>query len=185
VQKGVEPKGNVRITFFSHEPIEELDQHRATTAASILNDHLRSSLRELLGGTYSPSVRFITSNPVPGYTMMTLSFGCDPAREDTLVATALAEVRKLVESGPSAEDVSKEQEVQRRELETSFKQNAYWTGSLQGLHVVGWDPLRLSKRRERIDLLTPEKLHQTYIRYFPANHYTVMRLVPEAPKPSP
>jgi zinc protease len=185
VRKGVEPKGSVRITFFTHEPIEELDQHRAITAASILGDHLRSSLRELLGGTYSPSVRFANQAPIPGYSTMTLSFGCDPNRADTLVATALAEVRRLAENGPSAEDVSREQEVQRRELETNLKQNGFWNGSLQNVHMMGWDPLRITKRRERIDRLTPQDLHATFTRYFPANHYSIVRLVPETPPPTP
>src|SRR5205823_6002460 len=128
IRKGVEPKGSVRMTFFTHEPIEELDQHRANTAADILTDHLRSSLRELLGGTYSVSVRFQHQVPLNGYSTMTIAFGCDPARADTLIAATLGEVRKLAAEGPTAQDLSKEQEVQRRERETGMKQNNSWTG---------------------------------------------------------
>jgi zinc protease len=184
VQKGVEPKGSVVITYFTAEPIEELDQHRANTAASILMDHLRSSLRELLGGTYGVGVRFQHQTPLPGFSSMTIQFGCDPTRADTLVKATLAEVRRMVAEGPTAEDLRKEQEVQRRELETSLKQNNFWIGSLQTITLMGWDPLRLTKRRERIDRLTPEALHDTYRRYFPADHYSVVRLAPET-KPTP
>lgn len=183
VRKGVEPKGSVRITYFTHEPLEEPENHRANSAASILTDRLRSSLRELLGGTYSVSARFSSQSPLPGYTTMSVAFGCDPAREDTLVAAALAEVRRLVAEGPSAEDVAKEQEVQRRELETSLKQNGFWTGSLSTVHQLGWDPLRITKRRERIDLLTPANLRDALRTYFPADHYSIVRLQPEAPPP--
>jgi len=179
VKKGSEPKGSVRITYFTREPIEELDQHRANSAASILTDHLRSSLRELLGGTYSVSARFQHQFPLDGYSTMTVSFGCDPARTDTLIAVAMGEVKKLTEQGPSPEDVSKEQEVQRRELETSMKQNNYWTGSLQTTSLLGWDPRRIGKRKERIDLLTQANLLETYRKYFPADHYSVVRLAPE------
>ncbi len=185
VKKGMEPKGSVRITYFTNRPIEELDQHRANTAASILQDHLRSALRELLGGTYSPSARFQHTFPLDGYSTMTISFGCDPARADTLIATTLAELRKLTADGPSAEDLSKEQEVQRRELETSLKQNGFWTGSLQTVSVMGWDPKRIAKRRERIDGLTREALHETYKTYFPAGHYSILRLSPEMAKTIP
>ena len=185
VKKGSEPKGSVIITFFTHAPIEELDQHRANTAASILSDHLRSSLRELLGGTYSVSARFQHQIPLSGYSTMTIAFGCDPARADTLVAAALAEVRKLADEGPSAEDVRKEQEVQRRELETSAKQNGYWTGSMQTVSLLGWDPKRIAKRRERIDLLTPALLHESFKKYFPLDHYSVVRLAPETTKATP
>ena len=179
VKKGSEPKGSVRVTYFTREPIEELDQHRANSAASILTDHLRSSLRELLGGTYSVSARFQHQIPLDGYSTMTISFGCDPARADTLVAATLAEIRKLTADGPSAADVSKEQEVQRRELETSVKQNNYWTGSMQTVSLLGWDPRRIAKRRERIDLLTADNLHDTFRKYFPPDHYSIVRLAPE------
>jgi zinc protease len=185
VKKGSEPKGSVRITFFTHEPIEELDQHRANSAASILTDHLRSSLRELLGGTYSVSARFQHQTPLPGYSTMTVAFGCDPTRADTLIAVTLAEVKKLAADGPSTEDVSKEQEVQRRELEISMKQNGYWTGSLQNCDLMGWDPKRIMKRKERIDLLTTANLHDTYKKYFPADHYSVVRLAPATTKATP
>jgi len=185
VRKGVEPKGSVRITWFTNTPIEELDQHRAGTAASILTDHLRSSLRELLGGTYSVSARFGNQFPIDGYSTMTVSFGCDPARADTLIATTLAEVERMRRDGPSDEDLAKEQEVQRRELETSLKQNGYWNGSLQTVNVLGWDPLRILKRRERIDRLTTGSVHDTFRRYFPAEHYSVIRLVPEVATANP
>jgi zinc protease len=185
VRKGSEPKGSVRITYFTHEPIEEMDQHRANSAASILTDHLRSSLRELLGGTYSVSARFQHQIPLNGYSTMTIAFGCDPARADTLIAATLAEIRKMTTDGPSAEDVSKEQEVQRRELETNVKQNGYWTGSMSIVSLLGWDPKRIAKRHERIDLLTTANLRDTFRKYFPPDHYSVVRLAPETPKATP
>src|SRR5262249_57903534 len=117
--------------------------------------------------------------PLPGYSTMSIAFGCDPARADTLIATTLAEVKKLSTAGPSAEDVSKEQEVQRRELETNLKQNNFWTGSLQTVNVLGWDARRIAKRKERIDLLTQANLHDTYRKYFPADPYSIVRLAPE------
>ena len=96
-----------------------------------------------------------------------------------MVTASLAEVRKLVEQGPSAADVQKVQEVERRELEVALKQNGTWTGSLQAVHTYGWDPRRIAKRRERIDLLTPENLKESFRKYFPLDRYTVLTLLPE------
>jgi zinc protease len=181
----MEPKGSVRITYFTNEPIEAFDQHRANTAAAILQDHLRSALRELLGGTYSVSARFQHTYPLGGYSTVNISFGCDPARADTLIAATQAEIAKMVKDGPTAEDLSKEQEVQRRELETSLKQNGFWTGSLQVASVMGWDPKLIAKRRERIDNLTTAGLHDSFKKYFPVNRYSVVRLDPELAKATP
>ena len=75
--------------------------------------------------------------------------------------------------------------MQRRELETSLKQNGFWTGALQITDVLGWDPKRIAKRKERIDLLTTANLHDTYRKYFPADHYSIVRLAPETTKATP
>ena len=179
VHKGVEPKGRVTITFFTNGGLEELDLHRGRASGSILMDHLRQSLRELLGGTYSQSAVLTYLTPVPGYQTMTIAFGCDPARADTLVSVTLAEVRKLRDEGPSLADVQKEQETERREVEVGMKQNGFWLGGLQVAHQLGWDPLRLLKRLERIDLLTPENIRMTFAKYTPLDRYTVVTLLPE------
>ena len=76
--------------------------------------------------------------------------------------------------------MQKDQEVERRELEVAMKQNAFWTGSLQTVAMLGWDPKRIAKRRERIDLLTPANLKETFRKYFPLDRYTVATLLPEA-----
>jgi zinc protease len=180
VRKGVEPKATTRITFFSHGGVEELDMHRARAAANILSDHLRETLRELLGGTYGASASFTNLAPLPGYSTATIAFGCAPENVEKMIAASLEEVRKLREQGPSAADVQKVQEVERRELEVALKQNATWTGSLQAVHQYGWDPRRIAKRRERIDLLTPGNLKETFLKYWPLDRYSVLTLLPEA-----
>lgn len=178
VHKGVEPKASTRITFFTHGGIEELDMHRARAAASILTDHLRETLRELLGGTYGASAFFSTQAPLPGYTTTSIAFGCAPENVDKMVAATLAEVKKLRDQGPSDADLRKDQEVERRELEVALKQNATWSGSLLAVHQYGWDPRRIAKRRERIDLLTTENLKESFRKYYPLDHYSVVTLLP-------
>ena len=74
--------------------------------------------------------------------------------------------------------LTKEQE--RRELETAEKQNGYWLGSLQTVNVLGYDPVRIAMRRERIEGLTREDLHQAFLKYFPLDRYTKITLLPEA-----
>ena len=75
VRQGLEPKSSTRITYFTTGfPIEELDMHRARACASILTDHLRQTLRELMGGTYSAGASYSTLAPVPGYSTMTVAF---------------------------------------------------------------------------------------------------------------
>lgn len=185
VRKGVEPQSSTRITFFVNSGLEELDLHRASSCASVLTEHLRQSLRELLGGTYSATASFAFLSPLPGYTTMSIDFGCAPGRVDSMVAAALAEVRTLREAGPSDADLQREQEIQRRELESGLKENGYWLGALQIMNQLGWDPRRLARRRERIDLLTTSDLKETFRKYFPLDRYTVVTLLPESGSQAP
>ncbi|HYJ31845.1 MAG TPA: insulinase family protein [Candidatus Binatia bacterium] len=185
VHKGLEPKSSTRITYFTTgAPIEELDMHRARACASILTDHLRQTLRELMGGTYSAGASYSNLGPVPGYATMTVSFGSDPARVDTLVQATLSEIQKLRDEGPSAADVQKDQEIERRELDVALQQNGVWTGSILTSLQLGIDPRRIAHRRERIGLLTIENLRDTFRKYFPANRRTVISLLPEVGLPS-
>jgi zinc protease len=185
VRRGSEPKSSTRITFFVNDGLEELDLHRARSCASILTEHLRQSLREMLGGTYNAAASFSYLSPLPGYATMSIAFGCAPGRVDSMVATALAEVRALRDTGPSDADLQREQEIQRRELETGLKQNGFWLGSLQLLNGLGWDPRRIAKRRERIDRLTAADLKETFRKYFPLDRYTVVTLLPESESQTP
>jgi zinc protease len=181
VEKGLEPKSQTALTFFADTGLEEMAMHQARAAASLLRSRLRDILREELGGTYGASVGYSDVAPLPGYGTMTVSFGSSPEGAEKLTAATLAEVARLQKEGPSAEDVQKVQEIERRELETSLKQNPYWLGSLQTVHMLGWDPLSIARREQRIALLTRDSLRAAFARYLPLERHTTVSLVPQKP----
>ena len=86
---------------------------------------------------------------------------------------------RLRTAGPSADDVQKVQEMERRELETSARQNPYWIGSLQTVHMLGWDAASIARRGERTASLSAAVLHDTIKKYFPLDRYVVVTLKPE------
>jgi zinc protease len=181
VRKGREPRGQTVISFFADTKLDEYEMHRARSAASLLGIRLRDILREELGGTYGVSVSYSNSLPLSGYGSMVVQFGSDPANIEKLTGEVMKEVERIKAQGPSAEDVKRVQELERRDLETAMKQNAFWVGSLQTVHMLGWDPLSITRRLERIEKLTPQLLHDTFKKYFPMERHTVVTLKPEAP----
>jgi zinc protease len=180
VRKGREPRGQTVISFFADTKLDEYEMHRARSAASLLGIRLRDILREELGGTYGVSVAYDNSLPQPGYGAMVVQFGSDPDNIEKLTGEVMKEVERLKAQGPSAEDVKRVQELERRDLETAMKQNSFWMGSLQTVHMLGWDPASITRREERIAKLTPELLHEMFRKYFPADRKTVVTLKPEA-----
>ncbi len=179
VKKGQEAASQTVLSFFADPGFDEFEMHRARAAASVLNIRLREILREELGGTYGVGVGFSNTPPVKGYGTMQIQFGSSPENVDTLVAAALKEVERLKTEGPSVDDVNKVKELERRDLETNAKQNSYWLGSMQTVHMFGWDPAGIARRLDRTEKLTPEVLKSMFNKYFPMDRYTLVTLKPE------
>ncbi|MDP2320175.1 MAG: insulinase family protein [Acidobacteriota bacterium] len=180
VKKGKEPASQTVLSFFADPGFDEYEMHRARAASQVLSTRLREILREELGGTYGVSVGFNNSPPFKGYGAMVIQFGSSPENVDKLVAASLKEIERLKVEGPTEDDVNKVKEAERRDLETNARQNAYWMGSMQTVHMFGWDPGRINQRLERTESLTPEIVKAMFQKYFPMDRYTLVTLKPEA-----
>jgi zinc protease len=145
----------------------------------VLNIRLREILREELGGTYGVSAGFANTPPIKGYGAVQINFKSSPDNLDQLVSATLKEIERLKAEGPSADDVSKVKELERRDLETNAKQNSYWMGSMQTVHMYGWDPAGIARRDQRTERLTQENIKQMFQKYFDMNRYTLVTLKPE------
>lgn len=179
VTLGKEPASQTVVSFFADTGLNELEMHRARAAASLVGIRLRDLLREQLGGTYGVSVNYGNTAPQKGYGTMNVSFGSAPDRVESLQKAVVDEIARLQKEGPTADDLQKVQELERRDLETSARQNAYWLGSLQTVHVLGWDARSIARRAERTSALTVPILHETIRKYFPLDRRVVVTLKPE------
>ena len=180
VRKGREPASQTALAFYADGGGDELEMHRIRSAATVLGIRLREILREQLGGTYGVQVGYDTDMPLRSAGAVVVQFGSAPDNVDTLVEAVFAEVRRLKAEGPSADDVARVKEMERRDLETSSRQNQYWLGSLQTVHLYGWDPTSILRRPQRTEALTVDGLHEVFRKYFPLDRHTVVTLKPEA-----
>ncbi|MDH4064918.1 MAG: insulinase family protein, partial [Acidobacteriota bacterium] len=180
VAKGKEPASQTVISFFADAGNDEFEMHRVRAAANVLSIRLREILREELGGTYGVSVGYENSLPQAGYGAIVVQFGSAPENVETLTNAVFTEVDRLKAEGPTADDVNKVKEMEKRDLETNARQNQYWAGSLQTVHLFGWDPTGIARRPQRTESLTPDMLHGIFNKYFPMDRYTVVTLKPEA-----
>ena len=179
VKKGKEPTSQTLLSFFADPGFDEFEMHRARAAVAVLNIRLRDILREELGGTYGVNVGFSNSPPLKGYGSMVIQFKSSPDNVDKLVAASMKEIERLKAEGPSVDDVNKVKELERRDLETNAKHNAYWLGSMQTVHLYGWDPANIARRSERTERLTQENIKTMFQKYFPMDRYTLVTLKPE------
>jgi zinc protease len=179
VKKGKEPASQTVLTFFADPGFDEFEMHRVRAATSVLTIRLREILREEMGGTYGVGVGFSNTPLMKGYGTNVVQFGSAPENVDKMVAATLKEIERLKVEGPSIDDVNKVKELERRDLETNAKQNSYWMGSMQTVHMFGWDPAGIARRLDRTEKLTPEIIKTMFQKYFPMDRYTLVTLKPE------
>ncbi|MBC7789649.1 MAG: insulinase family protein, partial [Anaerolineae bacterium] len=140
VRKGSEPKGQTQIVFTGPFTWNRTNRYAIASLTSVLRIRLREVLREDLGGVYGVSVGDQTSfEPRPEYSFR-IGFGASPDRIDTLRAEVFAVIDSIKNSGPTAQDLEKVRETQRRGEETSRKENGYWLATLIAADRFGEDP---------------------------------------------
>ena len=186
VKRGQEPKSQTTVTYFANTGGEELEDHRLGAAVRVLQGRLRDILREQLGGTYSVSAGYTSTAPEPGYGVVSVQFGSSPENVEKLTRAVLDEVARLRRDGPTAADVSAVKEAEKNDIQTSLRQNGYWLNSLQAMHQLGRDPKRILQRIERADSLNVDNVRAAFSKYFPADRYTIVTLMPaSAPAAAP
>ncbi len=184
VHKGVEPKANSLIMFTGparYTPQSRFDMRALTELFQIEVDR---TLREQLGGTYSPSVNGgNTKVPREEYTL-TVQYESSPANADTLSATVFALIDSLRTRGPDTADVEKVKEQLLREHQVEVKQNAFWVASVAARLHYGEDPAGLdSVYTAMIEALTGPQLQAAAQQYFNTKNYAKFVLLPEAKQP--
>jgi zinc protease len=180
VRRGTEPKARTAIVF--NGPFEWNRQNRYALAslAEVLRMRLRDVLREELGGTYDVSVSQSSErDPRPEF-QFSVDFGSAPDRVDTLRAAVFRELERMKRDGPTAEEIEKVREIQRRGEETEIKQNGFWLNALAAAARYGQDPKMILRRSELRASLTPALVRDIARKYITESRYVQVRLLPES-----
>ncbi len=179
VEKGLEPKARVQMLFSGDAEWSRENQHQLASLARVLRIRLREILREDLGATYGTSVDGgISWRPLQRYSF-TIGFGCAPEEVDSLVAEVFTEIDRLKAEGVELSYVEKVQETQRRQRETSIKENGFWLGGLKTYYTRDLDPRLILTFDQLVDAVTPESLQQTAQEYLNTERYVLGVLKPE------
>lgn len=186
VRKGTEPKANTIIAFTG--PCEYTPQSRFALRAltALLQMRLNETLREKLGGTYSPNVGGgCVREPRQEYSV-TIRFGSSPENVDALTAATFALIDSLKATAPSPADVDKVKEQILRAREVEVKQNAYWLGNIMARDQAGEDLAGLlGPYDEMVKGLTAAQFQEAARRYFDVKNYARFVLLPEEAKTTP
>ena len=113
----------------------------------------------------------------------TVQFGSAPERADELTKAVFAEVKELMDSGPTAAELVKVKEAQLRARETNLKLNGFWTSQLSSAYQYGDDPRDILAYDKLVDGLTAGALQDAARRFLKGENYVHVTLLPETKVP--
>jgi zinc protease len=180
VHKGTEPKANSVMYFTgqcTYNPQNRVVMRALTT---LVQTRLNETLREKLGGTYSPGVNGGCSHePRQDYSIQ-IAFGSSPENVEPLYKATLQLIDSLKASPVPQADVEKVKEEILRSHEVDVKTNGYWASNILARDAAGEDLTTLgSAYDELVKALTPAMLQQAAKQYFNTANYARFVLLPE------
>ncbi|HVG43336.1 MAG TPA: insulinase family protein, partial [Longimicrobium sp.] len=145
----------------------------------VLQIKLTETLREQLGGTYSPGVGASSDRvPRPEYALQ-VSYGSSPENAERLTKSVFAVIDTLKTRGPSAADVAKVKEQLLRAREVQLKQNGYWLSVIAARDQAGEDIAGvLGPQQELIARLSPAQVQAAAREYLNTGRYARFVLLP-------
>lgn len=165
IYKGSEPKSMVRLVFTLPAAYNTDDNYALNSLGELMTMKLVEKLREEKSGVYGVGA-YGNMGKIPySSAAFTISFPCAPENADTLTAAALEELRKIMQSGITAEDLEKIREQQKRRLEVEIKQNNFWKNSLFDAYYTGYDPGIILQKLKQIEGLNAEKIRGVAKKY--------------------
>ena len=137
VSKGQEPKSTVRLSFNGDAGYNLQSSIEMDALVALLNIKLREAIREDKGGTYGVQVFGSVSQYPVGRYSLNVTFNCAPERVAELEKATLEVLEKIRAEGAEEKDIVKVKETRRRGLETDFKDNNFWSNTLNRAYMNG------------------------------------------------
>ncbi len=176
---GMEEKARTNIVFTGPFEWNRHNRHSLNSMAEVLRIRLREVIREEMSGSYG--VRVGASRrlyPRPEYSV-SISFQADPKRLHELSDAVFEVLRDVQANGPTADEIAKVQETQRRAVQEGEQENGYWSSQIEFVlqNGIGWRNLLDSA--EVIDSLTAGAVQAAAQRYLRMGNYVQVSLYPE------
>jgi zinc protease len=134
-----QPKVSVYLIYSGL--IEDNAKNRLTLdlLSRALDSRYMISIREEKGGTYGVGVMGSTNTyPVENYELM-IAFDTNEVLADELIAICDAELRKIAEEGPLADDIAKAKEFLQKNYANVLENNSGWISAITRWYDEGYN----------------------------------------------
>jgi zinc protease len=179
ISKGSEPQSLVSIVFTNPAVYNASDAYALHSLADVMDIKLIEQLREEKGSVYGVSANASMYKIPYSYTTFSISFPCAPENTDTLTYAAIDELRKIIRSGVTPQDLEKVKQQQTRKLEVDMKQNQFWASQLFDSFYYSNNPSDILNEQKQIDRLSSKMIQDAAKKYININNYIRATLKPD------
>jgi zinc protease len=179
LRKGTEPKSRTQVIYTGSFEGDRAERHALASLIDVLDIRLREVLREDQGGTYGVSVSQSVQREPWSHYAVHISFGSAPERLDSLASMVFTVIEQLQTTGPSAADLAKVKETQRRSFEKGMRENNFWVSQLQARTENNEDLRNVLSYPNLVDALTADRVRDAARKYLRKDNYVRISLFPE------
>lgn len=178
VFKGTEPKSLAIVSFNKEAGYSFEDAFLMSQLGQILNRKYYELLREEMSGVYGVRTNSSLFRIPYQRASLTITIPCSPENVDSLVQTAINEIKKIQSVGISEEDVLKAREIYKREKEKNLKENSFWLNSLMDCYRTERD-FETIPSFNLVDSITSENIMRVANKYIDLSNCLQVVLYPE------
>jgi zinc protease len=186
VRKGTESKAMTVISFTGACAYTPENRVVLSGMTQLFQMRLTETLREKLGGTYSPSVSGSCARLPRQEYVVTVRYGSSPENVEQLTNAVMSLVDSLQRTPASASDLERVKEQILRTREVQLKENSYWLSSIVTREQAGEElGGMLAPYDDAVKKLTAAQLQAAAKQYLDKKNYARFVLLPEEPRTTP
>lgn len=154
------PKSTIITNFSKEMKYSVYNNICSNILQGILDLRYTENIREKEGGTYGVSVQGNSMREPYSQYEMTMSFDCDPAKAAHLKSLIYAETERMMQEGPTQEEMDKVISNMKKNREQSKNHNSYWMNSIYSFYVSGTNPSDPKNFEDILNKLTPKDIQK-------------------------
>jgi len=152
------PKSTVLINYSVGMDFTPYNRQAARVINGILDIVYNETIREEEGGTYGVSTSISLQQFPSAKANATIMFDCEPERAADLKAIVYREINKIINEGPTQENLDKAVNNVLKTREESKMHNSYWLTALYTYYFSGIDFNNPENYEEILNKLTREDI---------------------------
>jgi zinc protease len=178
VYKGIENKAIIRLVASGDYEFSAINNLYFKALGEILEMRLLKELREVEGEVYSPSIQTIYNKDPKNRYALLINFGCAPKNADYLVSLVELEMKKIMDTGVTKDEIEKFKAAYTKNIDLAIKDNGFWLNYLISQYQNNEDIYEVNSAKLNIDKVNESTLKASAQIFLSSKNFITFELLP-------